>query len=79
MPLTTLECNAPSRREADGKFFPLFVHRRCGDGRASAWTINTLSTNGWAARRVRAPYRQLPQWRNSLSYKTIVVDSTTTT
>eukprot|EP00964_Phaeocystis_antarctica_P014236 scaffold7840_cov35-Phaeocystis_antarctica.AAC.1 len=35
---------------------------RCGDSRASACTINTLSTNGWAARRVRAPYRQLPKW-----------------
>eukprot|EP00964_Phaeocystis_antarctica_P033886 scaffold19234_cov67-Phaeocystis_antarctica.AAC.2 len=33
----------------------MFVHRRCGDSRSSACTINTLFTNGWAARRVVFP------------------------
>eukprot|EP00964_Phaeocystis_antarctica_P074441 scaffold45757_cov68-Phaeocystis_antarctica.AAC.2 len=29
--------------------------QRCGDSRSSACTINTLFTNGWAARRVVFP------------------------
>ena len=46
-----------ARRSSTSSIYstPLFVHRRRGDSRSSACTINTLFTNGWAARRVVFP------------------------